>query len=210
MNAADFDRLAVRGHRAAELLAGYGDTATRRTRHTNTPLRGTSYDRERHQRHDLYRETDGQGGWVDHLAPVPNDPTGETAIATSNTGRTLIAMRLTDAIADYDHAIAALTEMLLTLAPEARDDATTPKVEPCDTNGPGAGWCRSCWRDEKHMEPEHTHSDGRVKHRGACAWCATFEAEYKTRPPLPLLRLRHQGRRITVDMVAAHIKKEVR
>jgi hypothetical protein len=58
------------------------------------------------------------------------------------------------------------------------------------------GWCSSCQRDGDHLEPVW---DGR--YRNLCRWCAEFTLAEGCEPPLSLLRLRHQGKRITADMV---------
>lgn len=64
------------------------------------------------------------------------------------------------------------------------------------------GWCRSCIRDHSHLEPVW---DGRYV--DLCRWCAEFRNAEGTDPPVPLLRARHDGRRITTAMVDAELAR---
>lgn len=59
------------------------------------------------------------------------------------------------------------------------------------------GWCGSCWRDDQHLEPV---AEGR--YRGRCRPCGDWRGENGADPPVPLLKLRHSGRRITTAAVA--------
>jgi hypothetical protein len=43
-------------------------------------------------------------------------------------------------------------------------------------------------------------------YRDYCRWCGAFKAQHKIEPPLPLLELRHAGRRITEADVAKAMK----
>lgn len=65
-----------------------------------------------------------------------------------------------------------------------------------------ARWCRSCLRLQ-HCEP--IGKDGRA---GLCNWCYRFHLAEKMDPPLPILQLRHQGRRISEAAVKAAVREE--
>lgn len=60
------------------------------------------------------------------------------------------------------------------------------------------GWCVSCWRNDQHLEPI---ADGRYRDR--CRACGDWKGEHGQDPPVPILVLRHSGRRITTAAVAA-------
>lgn len=64
------------------------------------------------------------------------------------------------------------------------------------------GWCASCVRDGGHLEPVWLGRYARF-----CRWCGEFHAAEGIEPPLPLLKARHQGRRITTAMVVAELAK---
>lgn len=195
MNQTDLDRIAETVTRAGELLTGgRAHTALDRAWTWRGNLHAPSYDptgRSGH-RHDVYDEA---GDTV--VVAIPNDPTGEARTTTTDQLRHL---RLVAAIEALFTAAALAVELIVDTAPEA------PKP-PADATDPGDGWCRSCYRDNRHLTPEHTHRDGTVKHRGACSWCAGFRTDYGQDPPLELLRLRHAGKRVTVRDITTALAK---
>lgn len=69
-----------------------------------------------------------------------------------------------------------------------------------------AGWCSSCWRNDQQMVPIEKDRHGLRFYRDYCRWCGEFKARQKIEPPVELLRLRHEGRRITEADVAKALK----
>ena len=65
-----------------------------------------------------------------------------------------------------------------------------------ESDGPGEGWCVSCFRDGGYHEPT---AEG--VYRDRCRWCADFSRAHGQEPPLVILRRRHEGRRITQSEV---------
>lgn len=61
-----------------------------------------------------------------------------------------------------------------------------------------AGYCSNCWRNDEQMVPiTKDRRTGKPIFRDFCEWCGRSKAEYGILPDLLLLRLRHEGRRIT-------------
>lgn len=87
-----------------------------------------------------------------------------------------------------DADVATLTGLILDTVPREPDK---PRDDEC-----GEGWCTSCWK-VRLLSPEHTHTDGRVKHKGLCSWCASFKTANGVTPPESLLRKRRDGKKIT-------------
>ncbi len=70
-----------------------------------------------------------------------------------------------------------------------------------------AGWCMSCWRNDQQMVIIETKkSTGLRYYRDYCRWCGSFKAEHKIEPPLEILKLHHDGRRISETDVADAVK----
>ena len=67
------------------------------------------------------------------------------------------------------------------------------------------GWCVSCWRDDQALVPITLRASGVPVFRDLCRWCGDWRAVHRQVPPLRLLRLHHQGRRITT----ADVEKEL-
>lgn len=170
----DLDRLAQRAERLGELLRDRGPHALNLARALRTHLRAATTN----------------GGPRSHDTP---DPTGDTATTHADSDN-LFGLRLESAISLADVAVAGLTNLLAGLTPP-------PKAKHDPTNAP-PGHCASCYRDNRHLEVEHRHADGRVKHKGLCAWCAGFLADYGQRPPVDLLTKRHRGGRITTGDIS--------
>ncbi len=63
--------------------------------------------------------------------------------------------------------------------------------------------CASCRRDAGHWQP--VDEAGRTY----CQFCRKFRGNYGVLPPLPILVARHQGKRITVQMVEDHLPKDM-
>lgn len=67
-----------------------------------------------------------------------------------------------------------------------------------------AGWCASCWRDDQHLTVIETNKHSLRYFRDYCRWCGGVKSAYGIEPPLSMLKLHHEGRRIAEkDMAAA-------
>lgn len=120
-------------------------------------------------------------------ARIPtNDPTGEASLEPDVA--TVAATRLDKLLNQADNVMRDLLAMQDEWLPKQGADKPTEE-------GPGEDWCRSCWRDNKHCEPACD------RYAGLCRWCGDFRAVHKTDPPMPILRARHRGERITTAMV---------
>lgn len=160
------------------------------------------------------RAFDLAAAWKDNLRAASlepsfggsSDPTGTTAAARADRGvtplndDTLLHSRLKAAVGALDFDCGLVTNLVLQACP-------TPPKQKQDDTGPGEGWCQSCYRNGRHLEPEATHRNGRVMYRGSCSWCWGFQSEHGQRPPVSLLKLRHTGRRITTRDVANALGK---
>lgn len=60
------------------------------------------------------------------------------------------------------------------------------------------GFCSNCWRNDQQMVPitKDKRTDKPI-FRDLCEWCGRSKNEYGILPDLHLLRLRHDGRRVT-------------
>lgn len=65
------------------------------------------------------------------------------------------------------------------------------------------GWCVSCWRDDQNCTPIALRPSGEPFYKDRCRACGEWKHEHGQDPPLPILKLRHSGRRITTADVAA-------
>lgn len=100
----------------------------------------------------------------------------------------------TDAIADLERAARTIDRLHRAAWPEPR-----PAGRP-DTPADAAlaGWCRSCFRNDGHLEPIATRPDGTRRYRDLCRRCGEHAAAHDGHhPPLEFLRLWHTGRRVT-------------
>lgn len=76
-----------------------------------------------------------------------------------------------------------------------------PRAQPTPANA-GDGWCRSCHRNGGHLEPVTLKTDGTRRYGDLCRFCGEWAAAHDgAHPPLPILRARHDGRRITQALV---------
>lgn len=92
--------------------------------------------------------------------------------------------------------------------PAALRNVRTGDLDPITAaDAAAAGWCMSCWRNEQQMVIIETKkSTGLRYYRDYCRWCGAFKAEHKIEPPLEILRLHHDGRRISESDVADAVK----
>lgn len=121
-----------------------------------------------------------------------NDPTGEAALGVDEASQALA--RLDGLLRQLETACRGLAGLRDEWAP--KEGASRP------VDGPGEDWCSSCWRDGQHCEPVSGH------HAGRCRWCGTWRSEHGEDPPLALLRMHHQGERITVQMAERYSRKK--
>lgn len=157
-------------------------------------------------------ETDETSGEVQ---PVPNDATGETATSHDPTSLTHARYRaLLGWLQDNADDLRNLLSTLLPPQPNTKvvncDGCGAPK--PVDAHKPqdldalaAAGWCRSCFRVDGHLERITTDRNGARRYASLCRWCGDFRAGHGAlEPPLAILRARLQGRRITPADVEKH------
>lgn len=69
-----------------------------------------------------------------------------------------------------------------------------------------AGYCVSCWRNDKQMVVREK-SKGIFVSATLCRWCMDVKRTYDVEPPLEVLKLHHAGRRISVQVMEAAIAK---
>lgn len=158
----------------------------------------------------------------DTLDLVPNDSTGEAAVHQDPTGLTLARYRSALGFL-LDNAL-DLRDLLGDLLPRQPNT----RIEPCSTCGTprtvdskrrrdlvdadvvNAGYCKSCWRNDKRLEPIQTRRpNGARYYKEHCRWCGSFRAEWGIEPPLALVVLRHTYGRVTPEQVYANVPKKV-
>lgn len=124
--------------------------------------------------------------------PMPGcDPAGEAA--TSPDAAAAAQRRIDDAVRQVAAAAQALAVELIAWSPPSTD------MQRPDTTSATApdGWCTSCWRNDRKQEPIGVRPGGTAPYYATmCAWCGSFKATHGYLPPVELLRLRHDGRRI--------------
>lgn len=187
---ADLTFIAARLRLAADKIDKAGTTAWETTDNWAAGAGTANYDPELFGNR-WYEDDDGVV-WA-----VPCDPTGDRALSTEDINRAhrRYVTHLDEALAVADHLIEDI-------------DAATPRRpnQIADQDRLAAqvgveGWCSSCFRNAGRLVPQAMHSNGQVKHRGLCRWCADFEREYGRKPPLSLLQQRHAGRSITTAAI---------
>lgn len=100
---------------------------------------------------------------------------------------------------------AAITRRIDTLCTPYRLTPTTARAQAL-SEAP-KDWCTSCYRDGQHHEPVTVDARGHHHYDNLCRWCGDFQKEHGTLPPMPVLRARHEGRRVTVQLIERHIRK---
>lgn len=65
-------------------------------------------------------------------------------------------------------------------------------------------WCRSCHRNNQHHTPVSLRPTGEAYYVGLCRWCGDFRKAHKYDVPLEVLRVRHQGKRVTLQLIDTH------
>ncbi len=77
------------------------------------------------------------------------------------------------------------------------------RIPRADTEIPD-DWCRSCHRNNQHHTPVSLRPSGEPYYAGLCRWCGDFRKAHKYDVPLEVLRVRHQGRRVTLQLIDTH------
>ena len=163
--------------------------------------------------------TDGSGEkW-----PVPSDATGETAITHDPTSLTHARYRaLLGWMQDNGDDLRRLLSTLLPPQPNTKvincDGCGSPKAidirKPRDlTEIAAAGWCKSCYRDDKHLRQIETRPDGVRFYADYCRWCGGFKADHKTEPPIEVLRVRHRDGQVptaVIERTCPHCRSEAK
>lgn len=158
---------------------------------------------------------------TDEVFPVATDTTGDTAVRRDPTALAFVRYRaLLGQLEDLGHEVRDLLGQLLRPQPNTRVEACstcgTPRpviskrrqdVEANDVVK--AGWCGSCYRDDKYLQPIQTRPSGEPYYRTYCRWCGGFKADWGIEPPRPLLALFHTYGRVSVAQVEAHVPKKV-
>lgn len=183
MNQDDLDRISDNARLAAGLTQGHGVAALERAHAWLGNVKGASYEGGSGWRYDQGDDNDP--------AAIPNDPTGEAG--TNKTAPDQLAhFRLNAAIGALNTAALNVTKLLASIAP----------TNPARTDeGPGEGWCESCYRLHRYLEPVAIHKDGSAKYSKPplCSWCGSFKRAEKQLPPLVLVRKHLEGKRISEE-----------
>lgn len=72
------------------------------------------------------------------------------------------------------------------------------------------GWCVSCWRNDRTCNPIALRPTGEPYYKDRCRPCGEWQAEYGQDPPMSILKLRHDGRRVTQADVDEALKGKSR
>lgn len=147
------------------------------------------------------------GGWQydEEGEPVPNDTTGEQAMR----GDPLVHTneRLVSLILMSDRVNSDLRSILYAACPQnTMPDSFDPDT-PAQISA--AGWCVSCHRDQGFCEPVSMRPDGSRRYRDYCTGCGNFKAAHGIEPPLKILKLRHEGRRVSARDVEAAVQEAI-
>ena len=130
-------------------------------------------------------DTSGGG----HAEGGHSDTTGDTA--TRQLGSP--SVRAEEAI---DRALTAALDALTRFDLECGKAFRAPK-DPRPVQKPMDG-CTSCVRDGGAWEPVSENTPG----KGLCRWCADFLRNYGRRPPVELVAMHRQGRKVSTADVA--------
>lgn len=178
---ADVPRVAAVVRLAGELLEMHGALMLTLTGDWAAGAKAANLDpTTRGNRWDVDRDTG-------EVSPVPSDPTGEA----------VVAQRRADLAGELQTRLARLIED----AQWVRDTAhvLAPIVPPSTMNAKDDLWCAH------HLKVGLCE----IRHRNdLCRWCSDFMALWSVRPPVGLLRDRHDGKRITETMVKAALEAD--
>jgi hypothetical protein len=131
------------------------------------------------------------------------DPTGEAAIQTDKAAAD--HRRVLRLLALRTRTDRELIQVLALYPPHA--------IRAERAKAAGGEWCQSCYRDSQFHEPvsfRPERSGGEPYYAGRCRWCGAFRAVHRMDPPVKLLRLHHEGRRLYERDVLEAVAEERR
>lgn len=100
--------------------------------------------------------------------------------------------RLRRAIHEFEKQAAIIVQIVKLATPQGTTVLESPAQVAVE------GWCRSCWRDQQHLEPIAVDRDGQRRYRDLCRRCGEWATAHQNQhPPLAVLRVWHQGRRLS-------------
>jgi hypothetical protein len=147
----------------------------------------------------------------DDTRPLTSDPTGEMVLKVDKVG--MLHGELLAGLT-FLHDAAPQVIRVVRLACPDHAAFTLAANEMTATQISAAGWCTSCWRVNGHHTPITTRRNGTRRYRDSCNWCGEWaDAHDGRQPPLRLLELHLQGKRITkrlVDEITAAEENERR
>ena len=148
--------------------------------------------------------------------PVPSDTTGDSA--TSPDAAALMHVRYRALLDWLNDNAADLRNLIAQLVPAQPNT----KITPCGACGAPrpvtakrrndlaaadvaqAGWCKSCYRDDRYLQPIEVDRSGHRYYAAYCRWCGGFKADHGVEPPLAVLRIHHQRSRVSVAEIQKH------
>lgn len=206
----DLPKLAELLIETGQRLAAHGEQAWQASQDYAPGPRAAHSDADGHGGNRWDEDDDGQ------VWPVPADPTGEQAARSDATSMLHAGLRVRLGL--VERYVDEVRHLLLDLVPNQPNVRLTncgecggpkptlksPSQVKTAVDVVAEGWCRSCYRLDKRLEPIETDSQLRRYYREHCRWCGGFRAEHGCEPPLELLRRRHIfGRRISLTDIEA-------
>lgn len=113
----------------------------------------------------------------------------EDRLGDRKAGAYATELRLLTARLEADSARVARIIGIVT--PPAPDRLGTSELQSAQVAA--EGWCVSCWRAEQTLTPVASR-----RYRDLCRWCGDWRAEHGEVPPVRVVRLRAEGRSVTV------------
>lgn len=208
MNDLDLERIAEQLIDTANLIRQHGQRALTVTEGWKPGAKTANIDPDRGgDRYESVFMPNSVGKQIRFLVRVPsNDPTGETVIAERDVPSDAMNAELVELLGQINTSAYNVRVIVKAAVPQATHLHKIGKETGADVAI--AGWCRSCHRDSRYCEPVATRPDGSRRYSDFCNWCGEWAAAHKgEEPPLELVKLRHEGRRITSAMVERHTKK---
>lgn len=179
----DIPRIAAAIRTAGELLEAHGELMLTLTAEWATGAKAANLDPD--GRRNRYEDC-GDPTCQSCPHAIPTDPTGE-AILNARTDLHAELRRRLDRILTDAHWLRDTTHVL------------APIVPPSTMNDPGDLWCTHHIRIGL-AEPRHR--------KDLCRYCSDFLALWNVRPPVSILRDRHDGKRITDKTMKAALEAD--
>jgi len=177
----------------ADSLAGHPQAARYDQTERSTRLWCFTHERD-------HRQCEHDGLTCGGTPVDTTDPTGDAA--TSPDPAAAAARKIDGTLVQLAALARVLVVEITAWAPPSNE---MQHPDPSATTAPD-GWCASCWRDDHAHQPITVRGVTSIPYyAGVCQWCGDFRARYKSLPPLAILRLRHQGRRITETVIEQHL-----